>query len=132
MSGGVESPVMGKGCRRGGAVVDATSCGVVSCEVIGVGETGLEEQYLCCKSAASLTSSTTFRASTMLDHVGVDDLSHVVRASLRQSVGSFKYCSLIAFSVPTLTPSCTPMLYQFARRSFNSLITVRKSSTVSC
>ena len=78
MSGGVESPVMGKGCRRGGAVVDATSCGVV----IGVGETGLEEQYLCCKSAASLTSPTAFRASTMLLHIGVEDFSHVVRVLL--------------------------------------------------
>ena len=47
------------------------------------------EQYLCSRSAASLTSPTVLllRASTMLFHVGGEGqvFSHVLRVSLRQS-----------------------------------------------
>ena len=104
---------------------------VVVVRCAGTDETGLDEQYLHSKSVASFASPTMIRASTTLVHLlGVEDLSHAVRVSLRQSKGSL-YCFSVAFSVPTPTPSCTPILYHFARTSFNSFITTRKSSTLS-
>ena len=92
------------------------------------------EQYLCFKSSANLTSPTTLllRESTTLLHVGEEYVfSHVLRVSLRQSEGSL-YCFLIASRVPTLTRSCIPTLYHFARTLFNSSLTTGKSSTLSC
>ena len=93
------------------------------------------EEYFCSRSAASLTSPTMLllSASTILVHVGGEGqvFSHVVRVSLRQSevlLLSF----LMAFSVPTLMRSCKPILYHFARVSFNCSITTGKSSTLSC
>ena len=104
---------------------------VVVIRCAGTDMDGLDEQYLCSNSAASFASPTTFRASTTFIHsLGIEDLSHTVRVSLRQSEGSL-YCFLIASSVPTLTPSCTPILFHFARTAFNSFITTRKSSTLS-
>ena len=92
------------------------------------------EQYLCFKSSDNLTSPTTLllRESTMLLHVGEEYVfSHVLRVSLRQSEGSL-HCFLIASRVPTLTRSCIPTSYHFARTLFNSSLTTGKSSTLSC
>ena len=125
-----ESSVIGEG-RRG-----TIGCGgVLGCPITEVSDTGMDKQYLRCKSAASLTSPTVLllRASTMLVHVGAEGevFSHVLRVSLRQCEGS-SYCSLMASSVPTLIRSCKPILYHFARTSFNSSITTNRSLMLSC
>ena len=92
------------------------------------------EQYLCSKSSANLTSPTTqlLSESTILLQLGEENVfSHVLRVSIRQSEGSL-YCFLMASRVPTLTRSCIPTSYHFARTLFNSSLTTGKSSTLSC
>ena len=108
---------------------------VVVVRCAGTDETGLNEQYLHSRCAASLASSTVLvlRASTTLLHVGGGEyaFSHFMSVALRES--EVLRCSVsIEFSVPTLSPSPKPMLYHFALTSANSSITFSRPFSLSC
>ena len=108
---------------------------VVVVQCAGSDETGLDEQYLRSRCAASLASSTVLvlRASTTLLHVGCGKyaFSHFMSVALRESE-LLLYSVSIQFSVPTLTPSPKPMLYHFALTSASSSITFSRSFLLSC